>query len=281
VENSLNPSKKLPVTIIGAGAVGSALALALHKKHYVIGAVISKSGRSARLLGRKVRALQTGILPARVPVDGIIFIAVPDDEIKNVVQELSKRQNDFSGAVIFHTSGALSSGALKALKKKGAVVGSFHPLQTFPKINAVDLRRVTVAIEGDRKAVNCGKRIARKLGSRPFVLTSEEKVLYHIAAVFGSNYVVTLLSVVEELGRHIGVPQRNVVSMFEPLVLQSVKNVRNHSAALALTGPIARGDVHTIKRHRDVLKTKELKHISSLYSALAKATARLASKKRT
>jgi predicted short-subunit dehydrogenase-like oxidoreductase (DUF2520 family) len=280
VENSLALSKKLPVTIIGAGAVGSALALALHKKHYDIGTVISKSGRSARLLGRKVHASQTGILPTCVPVDGIIFIAVPDDEIKNVVHELSKRQNDFSGAVIFHTSGALSSEALMALRKKGAVVGSFHPLQTFPKRNAVDLLGVTVAIEGDRKAVNCGKRIARRLGSRPFVLSSEEKVLYHIAAVFGSNYVVTLLSVVEELGKHIGVSQRNVVSMFEPLVLQSVKNVRNHSAALALTGPIARGDVHTIKRHRDVLKMKELKHISVLYSALAKATARLALKER-
>jgi predicted short-subunit dehydrogenase-like oxidoreductase (DUF2520 family) len=168
-----------------------------------------------------------------------------------------------------------------SLKKKGAAVGSFHPLQTFPKMNDVDLRRVTVAIEGDRKAVDCGKRIAQRLGSRPFVLSSEQKALYHIAAVFGSNYVVTLLSVVEELGGHIGMPRRNVVSMFEPLVFQSVKNVRNHSAALALTGPIARGDVHTIKKHRDVLKTKKLKHISGLYSALAKATARLASKKRT
>jgi predicted short-subunit dehydrogenase-like oxidoreductase (DUF2520 family) len=92
---------------------------------------------------------------------------------------------------------------------------------------------------------------------------------------------VTLLSVIEELGLRIGVPQRKMVAMIEPLILQSFQNVRMESASSALTGPIARGDVRTISRHRSVLKTKKLRHIFELYTALAKATMRLASKKKT
>jgi predicted short-subunit dehydrogenase-like oxidoreductase (DUF2520 family) len=282
VENSLTPRRTLPITIIGAGAVGYALALSLHKKQYFIRAVFSKSGKSARLLGKKVGASQSGILSTQDRDTGIFFIAVPDDQIKIVVRRLLHRHSDFSGSHVFHTSGALSSDVLLPLKKKGAAVGSFHPIQTFPrsKIGSVNFRGIFVAVEGDRKAVATGKRIARGIGSRPFVLSSQQKVLYHIAAVFGSNYFVTLLSVVEELGLRIGVPQRKIIAMIEPLILQSLKNVRIGSASSALTGPIARGDVRTISKHRGALKTKTLRHISELYTALAKATARLASKKK-
>jgi predicted short-subunit dehydrogenase-like oxidoreductase (DUF2520 family) len=283
VENSLTPRRTLPITIIGAGAVGYALALSLHKKQYFIRAVFSKTGKSAKLLGKKVGASQSGILSTQDRNNGVFFIAVPDDEIKNVVRRLIHHQSDFSGSLVFHTSGALSSDVLLPLKKKGAAVGSFHPLQTFPrsKIGSVNLREIFVAVEGDRKAVAAGKRIARGIEARPFVLSSQQKVLYHIAAVFGSNYFVTLLSVVEELGLRIGVPQRKIISMIKPLILQSLNNVRTQSASSALTGPIARGDARTINKHRSALKTKKLRHISELYTALAKATTRLASKKKT
>jgi len=282
VENSLTHRKTFPITIIGAGAVGCALALSLHKKQYFIRSVFSKSGTSARLLGKKVGAAQSGTFSSQSRGNGIFFIAVPDDEIKNVVHRLLHRQNDFYGSIVFHTSGALSSEVFLPLKKRGASVGSFHPLQTFPKskIRSVNLRDIFVAVEGDRKAVAVGKRIARRIGAHPFVLSSRQKVLYHIAAVFGSNYFVTLLSVVEELGLRIGVSQRKIVAMIEPLILQSLKNVRTWSASSALTGPIARGDIRTVGKHRSVLKTEKLNHISELYAALAKATTRLASKKK-
>ena len=282
MENSLTPRRTLPITFIGAGAVGCALALSLHKKRYFIRAIFSKSGKSAKLLGKTVGASQSGNLTAQSLENGILFIAVPDDEIKNVVRRLLRSNRDFSGSIIFHTSGALSSDALLPLKKKGASVGSFHPLQTFPNstIGAVNFSEIFVALEGDGKAVAAGKRIARTLGSRPFVLSSQQKVLYHIAAVFSSNYFVTLLSIVEELGSRIGVSRKKIIAMVEPLILRSLKNVRAASASSALTGPVARGDVRTISKHRSALKGKKLRHISELYTALAHATKRLSSKKK-
>ena len=282
MENSLTHRTTLPITIIGAGALGSALALDLHKRHYSIRAVFSRRGKSANALAKKVGATQSGILSSQALDDQIVFIAARDDEIEKIVFQILKLEIALSRSIVFHTSGALSSAVLSPLKKRGAAVGSFHPLQTFPKMKLRygGFREVFVAVEGDPKALAAGKRIARDLGAHPFVLSSRQKVLYHIAAVFASNYFVTLLSIVEDLGLRIGVPRKQMVAMVEPLLLQSLKNVRTSSASSALTGPIARGDVRTISKHRRALATKELNHVSQLYAALAMVTTRLTSKKR-
>ncbi len=270
--------------IIGAGAVGTALALALKKKDYPLGLILSRSGRSAGALGRKVAAPHASIRsPERFGVAGVIFIAVPDDEIKNVVRALSRRNQDFSRSIIFHTSGALSSEVLVPLKKKGASVGSFHPLQSFPKsADAVGmLRNIWIGVEGDRRATAEAKRIARELDARPILLTAQQKTLYHIAAVFGSNYFVALLAVIEDLGKRIHVRPRAMVAMVEPIILQTLKNVKRTSAAAALTGPIARGDLGTVRKHRRELKSEKLNTVSRLYAALARETSRIVSRKAT
>ena len=149
MESSLKSQKKLPVTIIGAGAVGSALALALDRHGYRVRSIISKSGKSARRLGRKVRAERTGSWSQLRDVTGLLFITVPDDEIAVVVRRLSRRQRNFHRSTVFHTSGALASDALKPLQKKGAAVGSFHPLQTIlrSRLGRNDLRNIWIGIE--------------------------------------------------------------------------------------------------------------------------------------
>jgi len=278
----LRAKKKLPVTIIGAGAVGSALALALWKKKYPIRVVLSKNGRSAKTVGQSVHAPHARLQAVKHFIaEGMIFIIVPDDEIKSVVLLLSRRCKDFSRSIVFHTSGALSSKLLSLVKRKGATVGSFHPVQTFTKSDNTSqrLQNIWIGIEGDKKAIAAGEKIAHDVGAWPFVLSSEQKALYHIAAVFSSNYIVTLLSIVEELGKRIHLSRRKTISIFEPLILQSFENVKKYSAASALTGPIARGDVHTLKRHRYELKKRSMDHIIHLYSTLAMETSRLASKK--
>jgi predicted short-subunit dehydrogenase-like oxidoreductase (DUF2520 family) len=284
VEEPLRAKKKLPITIIGAGPVGTALAIALKRKQYPLQLVLSRKGKSAKTLGRRVLAPYASMRSTeRIVAEGIIFIAVPDDEIKNVVQTLSRRFEDFSRSIIFHTSGALSSEGLSQLKRKGASVGSFHPLQTFPKsgVSSGRLKNIWIGIEGDSRAVGAAKRIAQDLDAHPILLSAGQKTLYHIAAVFGSNYFATLLSVIEELGKRIQVPRKKMIAMVEPLILQSLMNVKNTSAAAALTGPIARGDFGTVRKHRMELNKKGLKHISHLYAALAKETSRIASRKAT
>jgi len=282
MDNSLSAQQKLPITIIGAGPVGTALALALKQKKYPLRLVLSKRGKSANVLGRRLRAPHGRLQSEEFEgVDGIVFIAVPDDEIENVVRILSRRFGDFSRSIVFHTSGALSSGGLSRLKQKGASVGSFHPLQTFPKSGNTSgrLKNIWIGIEGDHKAVKTAQRVVRDLGARAILLSAGQKTLYHVAAVFASNYFITLLSVIEELGARIRVPRKKILAMLEPLILQSLMNVKISSAAAALTGPIARGDFGTVRNHRRELSRRGLEHISQLYGALAKETSRVVSRK--
>lgn len=278
------PSRRCAVTIIGAGSVGTSLAGVLPKTSFKIQRVISADGKSARALAGKFHSKESGALhDGWKEWEGIIFIAVPDDEIANVAVQLALMQESFRGSIVFHLSGALTSDILKPLKKKGAAVGSFHPLQTFPIRN--DGRNVWkdigIALEGDRNAVRAGERIARSLRARPFIIRSKEKTLYHIAAVFGSNYVVTLFSIVEELGRIAGLPRGKTVSIFAPLVRTTIANVERYSPKIALTGPIARGDVRTIRKHIAELSRRKMKDILSLYILLGYHTAHLAFQKKS
>ena len=257
------------------------MTLALDRQGYRIHSVVSNEGRSARRLGEKVGAERTGLLSQIADVSGLVFIAVPDDEIAVVVRQLSMFPGDFFRSTVFHTSGALTSDVLTPLRKKGAAVGSFHPLQTIlrSRVGRNDLRNIWIGIEGDRTAVKTGIHIVKEIGSHPFVLSKKQKVIYHIAAVFSSNYLVTILSVVEELGQRIGLPHSTILPMFEPLILQSVKNVRERTASGALTGPIARGDTKTLRRHHAALRGEGLTGILELYRALERETTRLAHNK--
>ena len=270
---------KKRITIIGAGSVGTALALACSKKGYAIAAVYSRNASDAVKLAQHLYAGEaTALVDRRKLISGIVFLTVPDDAIAAAATTMAAQQKRWKGVTVYHTSGALASSALSVLKKSGASTGSFHPLQTFPKQGkAGTLRNVYVCVEGDAAAVSAGKNLASELGAHPFVLTEKQKVLYHIAAVFSSNYVVTLLSIVEELGLHFGLEERETICLFRPLLETTIENVRRMGATPALTGPIARWDVETIRRHTNALSNKKFSDILSLYASLGLATVRLAS----
>ncbi|MCX6139139.1 MAG: DUF2520 domain-containing protein [Ignavibacteriales bacterium] len=272
--------KKHQVTIVGAGTVGNALGLAFRRAGIPVRAIYSRTFAHARSLARKTDARWFSPLGAiERKISGVVFIAVADDAIKEAVCLLADTQQQWNGVTVLHTSGALASSELSVLKKRGAAIGSFHPLQTFPKKGTpATLQNVRVCVEGDAHAAVVGQSLALAIGASPFVLRPRQKILYHIAAVFGSNYLVTLLSVVEELGNHFGLDEKSALQLFEPLITATLGNVRRMGAAQALTGPIARWDVDTIRKHTDALSTKKFSDILSLYASLGLATARLASK---
>jgi predicted short-subunit dehydrogenase-like oxidoreductase (DUF2520 family) len=270
------------VSIIGAGAVGSALSILLHRHSFIIDAIISRNVISAARLARRVRAKRACSLKAlNTPLRGILFLAVPDDAIKDTVTELKKRKLVGKKTMIYHTSGALASDILLPARNAGACIGSFHPLQTFPKgaKTVPTLKGSTIALEGDKEAIRIGSRIAKVLGSFPLVLTKEEKVIYHIAAVFSSNYLVTLFGAIEELGSQLRLTPSKTHLLFKPLVDSTLRNLRTFSAQKALTGPIHRGDLETIRKHLETLSRFPNRHLLELYASLGLATVRLTKKK--
>lgn len=270
------------VTIVGAGAAGRSLAAALHRAGVTIAGVYSANGRSARTLARTVNAPLTGRLTVTSQFSSFVILAVPDDMIEQTAMIVASALHTARSAIVVHLSGAQTSTLLRPVKRKGAAVASMHPLMTFPARRAVvPLNGAWFSLEGDRTAVAVCRRIVDRIGASSFTIRKNGKSFYHLAAVFASNYPVTLLGVVEQLAVEAGVPRKDIWKIFRPLVLAAVNNVLATSPAAALTGPIVRGDHRTVLRHLEALASSErMNHLTPLYAALGVETAALAQRKR-
>lgn len=275
------------LTIIGSGAIGDALATAVHRKLYNVGAIITKHRRSSDRLLSGLHSVYHGTDLSRLPAGTrVIIIAVADDEIGRVVDKMVSISGfHWRDVVVLHTSGALSSGIFAPLKKLGAACGSLHPLQSFPRPLAVNDRKklffdIWWGIEGDRKALRETKRIVSFFRGRTIILKPEEKVLYHAACVVVSNYIVTLVSVAREIAGKAGVDGKIFIKAAEPLILTSIRNAMKVSPEKALTGPIERGDEKTIRRHIEEIR-RLVPQFLDTYAALGSETVALALKKGT
>ncbi|MBI2428277.1 MAG: DUF2520 domain-containing protein [Ignavibacteriales bacterium] len=269
-----------PITIIGAGAVGHSIALALFYGGVKIDGIYSLRGKTARALSKKVKARISGPISALSDVSERVILCVPDKEIASVATILTQQCRSLKSRIVLHTSGAHSSSELLPVKIKGASIGSFHPMQTFPANKRISLKGVWCAVEGERSALKFAKQLAKIFHAQTFTISKEEKVLYHAAGVFASNYLVTLLSVVERIAIESGIQRKNLWKIYGNIIRQTLENVLSSSPAEALTGPIARGDVETVAGHLEALSGKKLNYLVPLYSALGIETARLARKKK-
>jgi len=239
----------MQIGIIGMGRLGSALQRNLPRAC----AVRDFSSRE-----ELIRACDT------------IFLTVPDKAIKEVAIELAS--GNIIGKTFFHCSGSLDLGPLAPLIAGGAHIGSLHPLQSFGS-ETVTFSGVYMALEGDCVAKARGGDIAGLLGAKVFTVPASERKLYHAAACFASNYVVTVMSIAEAfMSRWIG-DNKAALTALLPLLDGTIHNLRQASeASMVLTGPIARGDSNTIASHLEVLPEQ----YKEAYKALGRITVALA-----
>jgi len=265
-------------SVIGAGRVGTALALALCRKGLELKYLADRSparARKARKLIGQGRATGDNRLAARSA--GLVFICVPDDLIPEVVKEIS--EVELSGKYIFHTSGALSSDLLQPLARKGARVASFHPAQTFAEEVSEPgiFKGIYIGLEGQPEAVELGKMLAARLGAQALLLSAAEKPLYHLALSISSNFLVTLLSEVKELLKTAGLEESAVLEILTPLLNKTLQNVKNLGIDSSLTGPVVRGDLKTVEKHLAI--TAGSPGLDKVYRAMALEALRLAEKR--
>ena len=249
------------IGFIGAGTVGTALAVRLFQKGCSIAAISSRSLSSAQRLANLVSGCQVYSTAQEVANGAdLIFITTPDDVIAKIASEVRWR----SGQGVVHCSGAHSVDILEAARQFGANVGSFHPLQTFATVNQAieNLPGSTFALEAEEPLLSQLKELASLLNGRWVELKPGEKVLYHTAAVFVSNYLVTLVKLALDLWQAFGVPAKEATQALLPLLRGTVNNIENIGLPNCLTGPISRGDLGTIKRHLATLEAQD----SSLFT---------------
>ena len=263
----------MDIAVVGAGRVGTALAVLLARAGHRLVAVSGRDATSAR--AEKYLPGVT-VIPAveAVRKAELVLIGVPDDTIAEVAAGIADAVRE--EAVVAHLSGSAQLAALDAVAVNGARVLSLHPLQTFPDVEAGIARlpesyMAVTAIADDMYEL--GERVARDVGATPFRLPDERKALYHAAAVFASNYLTVTQRVAELLFTLAGL--EDPAPMFEPLARSSLDNVFERGAVEALTGPAARGDADTIRRHLEALAV-EAPHSVSLYVELARAAVHVA-----
>ena len=245
----------LKTGFVGAGTTGTALAVRLSQKGWPVAGVSSRTLSSAQ----KLAGLVSNCHVCRTSQEladaaELVFITTPDDVIARVCGEVHWHK----GQSILHCSGAHSVDILEPAKKLGAAVGSFHPLQTFADVDqaVANLPGSTFALEAEEPLLSTLKELTHLLDGNWVELRPGDKVLYHTAAVFACNYLVTLVKLAQDLWKDFGVSSNEATRALLPLLRGTLNNIDNIGLPDCLTGPVARGDLGTIERHLSALDAK-------------------------
>jgi len=245
----------LKLGFIGAGTVGTALSVRLNSKGYLIVAVSSRSRTSAQNLARAVDGCHMSDNNQGVADNAeLVFITTPDDAIAPVVSQIKWH----AGQSVIHCSGADSTDILQPAKEAGARVGAFHPLQTFASVKQAieNIPGSTFALEAEEPLLNILKDMATALDGHWVELKASDKVIYHASAVIACNYMVTVVKLATDLWQSFAVPPHQATRALLPLLRGTLNNIDTVGIPQCLTGPIARGDIGTIKKHLDALQEK-------------------------
>ena len=269
----------MKIGIIGAGKVGTSLAAVLKKKGFHI-VVVSDTDEASlktaeKYLGKDVLYTQNNM--DVVGAADAIAITTQDRVIQDIAAEINAKAERLDGKLIFHTSGADPSSILLPLDKKGAFLGSLHPLQTFPDIDSAIgvLPDTYIFIEGDEGAVPLLKQLGENIGAKVYTIAGKDKVLYHLSAVFVCNLLSALFYSGKGLMEKINID----FGPFLPIIRATLKNIENKGPLAALTGPIVRGDVKTVMAHLGAIENMELHR--KVYKALSEVAVQMAAERKT
>ena len=245
----------LKTGFVGAGTTGTALAVRLSQKGWPVVGVSSRTLSSAEKLATRVSDCQVCHTAQELAdVAEMVFITTPDDVIAQVCSEVHWHK----GQSVLHCSGAHSVDILEPAKKLEAAVGSFHPLQTFADAARAigNLPGSTFGLEAEEPLLSTLKELTSLLDGNWVELKPGDKVLYHAAAVFACNYLVTLVKLALDLWKDFGVSPQEATRALLPLLRGTLNNIHSIGLPNCLTGPVARGDLGTLERHLKALDAK-------------------------
>ncbi|HYQ63262.1 Rossmann-like and DUF2520 domain-containing protein [Actinophytocola sp.] len=270
----MNRPARLAVGVVSTGRVGAVLGAALMRAGHT---VVAASGVSKESVQRAEELLpDVPLLPPDEVVRraDLVLLALPDDALRGMVRGLAAADALRSGQIVVHTCGAHGVDVLAPAAERGALPLALHPVMTFTG-RAEDLERLATccfgvtAGDGDEAAWSVGEALVVEMGAEPVRIPDAARPLYHTALAHGANHLVTLVAEAADLLKQAGVGDPN--RMLGPLLSAALDNALRHGDR-ALTGPVARGDVGTVKAHLRVL-AENAPEMLSTYRALAARTA--------
>ena len=257
----MTKSERHNIAVIGAGAVGSALALLFADCGHRVRLGSRRPGAAAAELKKLISSDTPGVavlLPEEAVQEAdMCLLTVSDDAIQHVCKKLLRHFAD--DCVVAHCSGALDSTALNAANDRGLPVCSAHPLNTFP--NRAAARKLltntehgtALYCEGDELALEKITALFGQAGFNAVRITQQAKPLYHAACVFACNYLTVLMDLSLHGAQAAGLDRQQFWQALQPIIQATLNNISAHGTSAALSGPIARGETETIDKHLDEL----------------------------
>lgn len=279
----LGTPARLAVGIISAGRVGTALGQALEAAGHVVAAATAPSLTSQRRLAARLPDAQRADPATVARRSELLVLAVPDTALPDVVAELAAADAVNSGHIVVHTAGALGANVLHPFYRRGAVVAAIHPAMTFTG-EPTDVHKLTGAGWAVTASSEIGHAVAHtlvlELGGHPVTIAESHRGLYHAALAHGANHLVTLVAdACAALAAAIGTsprvdtpdPDGLVATLLGPLARAALDNALARGDD-ALTGPVMRSDIATVRRHLDTLDALD-PGIAAAYRDAARRTA--------
>ena len=260
-------NNQISIGIVGAGAVGGALAISLNSAGYNVSNVASRSIESSNRLAEQIQSLNSfGTIQEVAKCSDLVFITTPDNIIEQIANETKWRNSQ--GVV--HCSGVSSLDILNNVTSYGAIPGSFHPMQAFADATsgARNIPGITFGIEGEKLMVDFLTQMAKDLLAKPIILNAESKPLYHLTGVMMGGLLTSLAIGTAALWDKIGMDRDQGIEALIPMMKGVINNLNTLGVPNAIAGPYARGDLGTIKTHMLTLK-KQAPEVLPLYCEMA------------
>lgn len=300
MKKQLERLQKPTIAVVGAGRMGTALAIALAAHGYRIEALVARrkarARRAAELTNTRPLILTSAQLD-QLPASDILLITTPDDAIESVAGQIAasltlrrakteregrkrrdRQHKENRQRTALHASGALSSDVLRSLRDAGYATGSLHPLISVSDSaqGAAKLSSAFFCLEGERAAQRVARLLVRALGAQSFSINTGDKALYHAAAVMASGHVTALFDIAIEMLAHCGLTTRRARTVLLPLLKSVLENLYTNDPAHALTGTFARADSATVRKHLAALRTPEMRAALAAYTLLGLRSLELA-----
>jgi predicted short-subunit dehydrogenase-like oxidoreductase (DUF2520 family) len=260
----------LRVGVVGAGRVGAVLAAALRAAGHEIVAAAGESDASRARIADLLPGVPTLKPTAVARACDLLLLTVPDDMLGNVVTTLSDAGAIRPGQYVVHTSGRHGLDVLRPAADLGARVVAMHPAMTFSG-TAIDLDRLSGCVFGLTAGAAerpLAEALVADLGGTPMWVPEEMRTLYHAGLAHGANHLVTLVTQAMEMLATAGAD--DPAGTLRPLLTAALDNALEHGDA-ALTGPIVRGDVNTVRAHLADIRANAPQTLTS-YVVLARNT---------
>ena len=268
----------MKISIIGAGRLGGALAIALARSGHTIENLVARNIENAKKIADYINPKPEILFAdafSKISSDTIL-ITTQDFEIENAAKRLAK--NIENKPFVFHTSGSLSSDVLRDLKVAGCKIGSIHPLVSISNaiFGAERFETAYFCVEGDEASLKISEKIVADLKGKSFRVAAEYKTLYHAAAVTACGHLTALVDVAIEMLNKCGLENDAAREIFLPLIKSTIENLQTQTPAEALTGTFARADVAGFENHLKILRENVSDEAVEVYLQLAARSTRLA-----